>query len=110
MGGPSNDTEQQRLDEWHGEGDKPFKDDPNNDGRFSDIECGPSGKQVNGYTGGVECVYADGTRAAGGIDYGDGTWTWGGMLDISAPSECPAEDSCHVVWDHENTMPAVEQG
>lgn len=101
----STTSEADRLAKWDGIGDEPYGDDPNNDGRFSDVTCGvATGQPANGYAGGQACVYGDGTYAASGIDYRAGAWHWGPMV-ISTPGQCADESDCVVVWDHATTSP-----
>jgi hypothetical protein len=102
-------TEAARLAAWDGRGDAPFGDDATHDGRFSDVTCGPTGRPVNGYTGGLACSYADGMTAVEGIDYRGGVWVWGAET-LSAPGQCPEESDCGITWSYETTSPVVVEG
>ncbi len=97
-------SEAERFGSWDGTGDTPYGDDPDNDGRFSDIACDTFDDQ------GMTCRYGDGTIAAQDINYYGATWYWG-TTPISDVGQCPAEDtSCSIVWDHAITSPvAVER-
>lgn len=91
-------TEAERYGSWDGTGDAPYGDDPDNDGRFSDIACDTF--DVHGVT----CRYGDGTVAAVDIDYRDGSWYWG-TTAISHDGQCSEEDTCTIAWDHASTSP-----
>ena len=100
-------SERERFGAWDGTGDEPYGDDPDNDGRFSDVACGQStGRPANGYSGGLACSYADGTHAVQGLEYRDGVWYWADA-PISANGQCPREGDCDVVWSHALTVPMV---